>query len=190
MRAARLKEGPAVMPSQLYSPAKRILSSGLAALFLSFAWKAPQSLGPQFTDITRQAGITFKHGSGAPEKNYIFEAKGGGVALLDYDNDGFLDMYFVNGSTLEDLDKGVVHSNALYHANGDGTYTDLPGGSPGKRLGMGVAVGDYNNDSYPDIYVLAEGEHIYRNNGDGHSPMQPCRPVSSTPLSASAFPRL
>ena len=158
------------MPSQLYSPAKRILSSGLAALFLSFAWKAPQSLGPQFTDITRQSGITFKHGSGAPEKNYIFEAKGGGVALLDYDNDGFLDIYFVNGSTLEDLDKGAVHSNALYHANGDGTYTDLTrkAGVQGKGWGMGVAVGDYNNDGYPDIYVLGLKENIlYRNNGDG-----------------------
>ena len=158
------------MLSKPHSAARRILSPGLAALFLSFAWKAPQSLGPQFTDITRQAGISFKHGSGAPEKNYIFEAKGGGVALLDYDNDGFLDIYFVNGSTLEDLDKGVVHSNALYHANGEGTYTDLTrkAGVQGKGWGMGVAVGDYNNDGYPDIYVLGLKENIlYRNNGDG-----------------------
>ena len=159
------------MPSQLYSPARRILSPGLAALvaFLSRG-KPRRARGPQFTDITRQSGITFKHGSGAPEKNYIFEAKGGGVALLDYDNDGFLDIYFVNGNTLEDLDKGVVHSNALYHANGDGTYTDVTvkAGVQGKGWGMGVAVGDYNNDGYPDIYVLGLRENVlYRNNGDG-----------------------
>jgi hypothetical protein len=151
--------------------AGRVLGPPLAALVvLSLAWTAPQSAGPQFVDITRQAGITFKHSSGAPGKNYIFEAKGGGVGLLDYDNDGLLDIYFVNGNTLEDLDKGLVHSNALYHANGDGTYTDVTAkaGVPGKGWGMGVAVGDYNNDGFADIYVLGLRENVlYRNNGDG-----------------------
>jgi hypothetical protein len=171
MTTDRIKEGPAVLPSRPGSPARRILNPGIAAIFaVSFMWKAPQGTGPQFTDITRQAGITFKHASGAPQKNYIFEAKGGGVALLDYDNDGLLDIYFVNASTLEDLDKGIIHSNALYHANGDGTYTDVTvkAGVQGRGWGMGVAVGDYNNDGYADIYVLGLRENVlYCNNSDG-----------------------
>jgi hypothetical protein len=125
---------------------------------------------PVFNDITAQAGIRFKHTSGSAEKNYIFEAKGGGAALLDYDNDGLLDIYLVNGSTLEDLEKGIVHSNALYHANGDGTYTDVTrkAGVQGRGWAMGVAVGDYDNDGWPDIYVLGLTENIlYRNNHDG-----------------------
>jgi len=125
---------------------------------------------PVFHDITAAAGIRFRHSSGSPDKNFIFEAKGGGVALLDYDNDGFLDLFFVNGNTLEELAKGVVHSNALYHSNGDGTYTDVTSkaGVQGRGWGMGIAVGDYDNDGWPDIYVLGLTENIlYRNNHDG-----------------------
>jgi len=73
----------------------------------------PSPALPTFTDIAPSAGIHFQHTSGSPEKNYIFEAKGGGVCLLDYDNDGLLDIYFVNGNTLEDLERGVSHSNAF-----------------------------------------------------------------------------
>src|SRR5574340_1155856 len=97
----------------------------LPFLALAPALVPPDPPLPVFVDVAAQAGIRFKHISGSPEKNYIFEAKGGGVGLLDYDRDGFLDIYFVNGSTLEDLQKGVPHSNALYHGNGDGTYTDV-----------------------------------------------------------------
>src|SRR5258705_12021412 len=85
----------------------------------------PSPSPPTFTDIAPSAWIHFQHTSGSPEKNYIFEAKGGGVCLLDYDNDGLLDIYFVNGNTLEDLQRGVSHPSALYRANGDGTYTDV-----------------------------------------------------------------
>jgi hypothetical protein len=137
------------------------------------AFFGTQSAGtplPLFNDVTAQAGIRFKHTSGSTEKNYIFEAKGGGAALLDYDSDGLLDIYLVNGSTLEDLEKGVVHSNALYHANGDGTYTDVTrkAGVQGRGWAMGVAVGDYDNDGWPDIYVLGLTENVlYRNNHDG-----------------------
>ncbi len=143
-------------------------------VFLGFgavaAMQPAESSLPVFTDITAQAGIHFKHTSGSAEKNYIFEAKGGGVALLDYDNDGLLDLYFVNGNTLEDLAKDAIHSNALYHANGDGTYTDVTrkAGVQGRGWGMGVAVGDFDNDGWPDIYVLGLTENIlYRNNHDG-----------------------
>ncbi len=147
------------------------LPGGFAALvMLTLGWAAPQPAGPQFVDITTEAGITFKHGSGSPEKDYIFEAKGGGLAVLDYDNDGYLDLYFINGSTVEDLAKGIIHSNALYHANGDGTYADVTAkaGVQGRGWGMGCAVGDYDNDGNPDIYVLGLTQNIlYRNNGDG-----------------------
>lgn len=125
---------------------------------------------PQFIDVTESAGITFKHVSGDPKKNYIFEAKGGGVGLLDYDLDGFLDIYFVNGSTIEDVQRGRDHGNALYRANGDGTYSDVTrkAGVFGKGWAMGCAVGDYDNDGDPDIYVLGlNGNILYRNNGDG-----------------------
>jgi len=125
---------------------------------------------PVFTDITSQAGIRFKHGAGSPTKDYIFEAKGGGVGLFDCDNDGYLDIFFTNGNTLEDLEKGVVHPNALYHANGDGTYTDVTkkAGVEGRGWAMGCAVGDYDNDGYLDLLVLGLKENIlYHNNHDG-----------------------
>ncbi len=129
----------------------------------------PEDL-PLFTDVSQAAGIHFRHVSGDPEKKYIFEAKGGGVGLLDYDNDGFLDIYFVNGNTLEDIRRGVSHENALYHSNGDGTYTDVTrqAGVAGRGWGMGCAVGDYDNDGYPDLYVLCiNGNILYHNNRDG-----------------------
>jgi hypothetical protein len=125
---------------------------------------------PTFTDVAAEAGIRFTHVGGSPEKNYIFEAKGGGVGVLDYDGDGLLDIYFVNGTTLEDLQKGVPHPSALYRANGDGTYTDVTeeAGVPGRGWGMGCAVGDYDNDGWPDIYVLGVNRNVlYRNTGAG-----------------------
>jgi hypothetical protein len=125
---------------------------------------------PTFTDVAPSAGIRFKHLNGSPEKNYIFEAKGGGVCLLDYDGDGLLDIYFVNGNTLEDIQRGVTHSSALYRANGDGTYTDVTQEArvPGPLWGMGCAVGDYDNDGWPDLYVLGiNGNVLYHNDGSG-----------------------
>jgi hypothetical protein len=130
----------------------------------------PEPPLPTFTDVAASAGIRFKHINGSPEKNYIFEAKGGGVCLLDYDNDGLLDIYFVNGSTLEDIQRGLSHASALYHANGDGTYTDVTreAGVAGSGWGMGCTVGDYDNDGRPDIYVLGlNGNILYHNDHDG-----------------------
>jgi hypothetical protein len=138
----------------------------LAALALPPKTAPPGPALPTFTDIAASAGIRFQHTSGSPEKNYIFEAKGGGVCLLDYDNDGLLDIYFVNGSTLEDLRAGVAHPGALYRANGNGTYSDVTeaAGVAGRGWGMGCAVGDYDNDGWPDLYVLGlTGNVLYRN---------------------------
>jgi len=129
----------------------------------------PENL-PVFTDVAQSAGIHFRHVSGTPDKKYIFEAKGGGVGLLDYDNDGFLDIYFVNGSTLEDIRRGIRHDNALYRSNRDGTYTDITRGAgvEGHGWGMGCAVGDYDNDGFPDLYVQCiNGNILYHNNRDG-----------------------
>jgi hypothetical protein len=139
---------------------------GLPALVLASSGGPSQPPLPTFTDIASSAGIHFKHLNGSPDKHYIFEAKGGGVCLLDYDNDSWLDIFFVNGNTLEDVQRGVIHANALYHANGDGTYTDVTkeAGVGGGGWGMGCAVGDYDNDGFPDIYVLGlNGNTLYHN---------------------------
>jgi len=124
---------------------------------------------PQLEDITEKAGIHFSHNS-APEARYIIESMSGGVLLLDYDRDGWLDIYFTNAPTFEMALKGEKARGALYHNNHDGTFTDVT-----EKAGIGTpcfanggAVGDYNNDGWPDIYVTCYGGNVlYRNNGDG-----------------------
>lgn len=142
----------------------------LSALVLGSRLAPSEPSLPTFTDIASSAGIRFQHTSGSPEKNYIFEAKGGGVCLLDYDNDGLLDLYFVSGNTLEDLKGGLSPPSALYRAKGDGTYTDVTkeAGVAGRGWGMGCAVGDSDNDGWPDLYVLGlNGNVLYRNDHEG-----------------------
>jgi hypothetical protein len=121
----------------------------------------------QFADVTAKAGIDFVHKSGASPDKYMVETFGSGVAWIDYDNDGYPDLFFVNGAP------GA--SNALYHNNRDGTFTDVTeragvagtGGGPGVYK-TGVAVGDFDNDGYLDLYVTAFGPNtLYRNNHDG-----------------------
>jgi enediyne biosynthesis protein E4 len=124
---------------------------------------------PQFEDITEKAGIHFRH-LVAPEQKYILESMSGGVLLLDYDRDGWLDIYFTNAPTLEMANKGEKSRSELYHNNHDGTFTAVTDkadvASP--CFAMGGAVGDYNNDGWPDIYVTCLGGNVlYRNNGDG-----------------------
>jgi hypothetical protein len=124
---------------------------------------------PQLEDITKNTGIHFIH-TADPEKKYIVESMGGGVLLLDYDRDGWLDIYFTNSPTVEMAMKGQKSSGALYHNNHDGTFTDVTAkaGVPTPCFAMGGAVGDYNNDGWPDIYVTCFGGNVlYRNNGDG-----------------------
>jgi hypothetical protein len=125
-----------------------------------------------FLDVTRQSGLDkFHHRSGSPEKSTILEAPGSGVALLDYDNDGWLDIYLVNGSTAAAL-HGLEPAPraALFHNNHDGTFTDVTAkaGVANERWGFGVAVADYDNDGWPDIYVANFGKNrLYHNNHDG-----------------------
>ena len=125
-----------------------------------------------FEDIAAKAGLTtWHHTMGTPEKQFILEAPGSGVALLDYDKDGWLDIYMVNGSTYEALaGKAPSPHAALFHNNHDGTFTDVAAkaGVTNDRWGFGVAVGDYDNDGYPDLFVANYGKNrLYHNNHDG-----------------------
>src|SRR6266705_63131 len=125
-----------------------------------------------FIDVTKQAGLDkFHHRSGTPEKATILETPGSGVALLDYDNDGWLDMYLLNGSTFAALKgKEAAPRAMLLHNNHDGTFTDVTdkAGVANERWGFGVAVGYNDNDGWPDIYVSNYGKNrLYHNNHDG-----------------------
>ncbi len=125
-----------------------------------------------YEDATARTKLNgFNHVSGGPEKKLILEAPGSGVALLDYDGDGWLDIYLVNGSTIEALrGKEATPKAALYHNNHDGTFTDVTAkaGVANERWGFGVAVGDYDNDGWPDLYVSNFGKNrLYHNNHDG-----------------------
>lgn len=125
-----------------------------------------------FKDITVKSGLSsWHHTMGTPQKNYILETTGSGVALLDYDNDGWLDIYLVNGSTFDALSgKAEPPHAALFHNNHDGTFTNVAeqAGVTNDRWGYGVAIGDYDNDGWPDIYVSNYGKNrLYHNNHDG-----------------------
>ena len=124
---------------------------------------------PRLIDTTAKSGVQFTHTS-APEKKYIVESMSGGVLLVDYDRDGWLDIYLTNAPTVEMALKGQKARSALYRNNRDGGFTDVTDkagvGYPG--FAMGGAVGDYNNDGWPDIYVTCLGGNVlYRNNADG-----------------------
>jgi enediyne biosynthesis protein E4 len=125
-----------------------------------------------FEDISEKAGLThWTHRMGTREKKYIIETNGSGVCLIDYDNDGWLDIYVVNGSTFDALDgKETPPHAALFHNNHDGTFTDVSAkaGVTNDRWGFGCAVADYDNDGWPDIYVTNWGKNrLYHNNHDG-----------------------
>ena len=125
-----------------------------------------------FQDISDKSGLAkWRHVMGTPEDNFIIETVGSGVALLDYDNDGWLDIYLVNGSTYDAMSgKASPPHAALFHNNHDGTFTDVArqAGVTNDRWGFGVAVGDYDNDGWPDLYVTNFGKNrLYHNNHDG-----------------------
>jgi hypothetical protein len=120
-------------------------------------------------DITASTGIKFEHLS-SPEQKYIVESMSGGVALVDYDRDGWPDVYFTNAQSVEMALAGTKARSALYHNNHDGTFTDVTdkAGVGYPCWAMGAAVGDYNNDGWPDLLVTCFGGVVlYRNNGDG-----------------------
>jgi enediyne biosynthesis protein E4 len=122
-----------------------------------------------FTDVAKQAGLTATMYYGVPEAvTYIIEEMGGGCAFFDYDNDGWMDIFMVGGRTLEGIPEGA--SNRLYKNNRDGTFKDVTkeAGLWDAGWGVGVCVGDYNNDGYEDLFVTYYGQNkLYHNNGNG-----------------------
>ena len=143
----------------------RWLFAVAAALTAAVHW-------PAQTDITAKAGIAFRHSASHTSEKYLLETMGPGVALLDFDGDSRLDIFFVNGAALPALDKSDPrYWNRLYRNRGDGTFEDATksAGVMGSGYGMGVAVADYDNDGRPDIYVTNFGRNLlYHNEGSGH----------------------
>jgi enediyne biosynthesis protein E4 len=156
----------------------------ILALLIMFA-DNPSQAGDQanaqagtFTDVTAELGVHFHYLSSHTSKKYLIETMGAGVGLFDYDNDGRLDIFLVNGAPISDpAPKGSTpqkttpeYWNRLYHQKTDGTFEDVTekSGLQGSGYGMGVAVGDYDNDGYEDLYVTAYGGNkLYHNNGNG-----------------------
>jgi hypothetical protein len=144
------------------------LAVGLGTLGVA---SAPTPSPIRFENIAGKAGVNFiNRNSPTPNKNQI-ETMVAGVALLDYDGDGWLDIYLVNGAAIPSLQKeSPAYWNRLYHNNHDGTFTDVTerAGLAGAGYGMGVAIGDYDNDGRPDIFLAnVTGNQLFHNNGDG-----------------------
>jgi hypothetical protein len=124
----------------------------------------------QFRDVTRETGITFCHTDGGSGEHYIVEWVSAGMGLFDYDGDGNIDVYFLNGAPLRGTKVGRPPTNALYRNEGEWKFTDVTeqAGVGDRGFGLGVAVGDYDGDGDPDLYVNNHGPNVlYRNNGDG-----------------------
>ncbi|HKW19698.1 MAG TPA: CRTAC1 family protein [Terriglobales bacterium] len=126
---------------------------------------------PKFVDITRSAGITFQHDNAASPEKYLIETMGSGCGWIDYNQDGLLDLYLANGAATRVYTPKNPLRGALYRNNGNGTFTDVTekaGVGAEGQFGMGIAVGDYDNDGFPDLFVCGYGRCIlYHNNGNG-----------------------
>ena len=154
-----------------------------ALAFFSSTYALPQTASSDlvpgnFVDVTAKSGVNFLHQAPHTSKRYLIETMGSGVALFDYDNDGRLDLFLVNGALFsEPVAKGTIpqktgpqYWNRLYHQKSDGTFEDVTekAGLQGVGYGMGVAAADYDNDGYEDLYVTAYGGNkLYHNNGNG-----------------------
>ena len=152
--------GVAGLASWSQSPGLRALTAQTGAL---------ASPGFRFTDVTSQAGIHFQHNSGAFGGKFLPETLGSGCAFLDYDRDGWQDILLINGADWPGHKKSRS-TLRLYHNNGNGTFTDVTArtGLDVEMYGMGVAVGDYNNDGFPDILITCVGQNrLFRNTGKG-----------------------
>lgn len=157
-------------PLELFIP----LILGGAGLFTALtapANSADVTTGVKFVDVTSAAGITFRHDNAASPDKYLIETMGSGAAWLDYDNDGYLDLYLVNSAATKAYTPPRPLRSALYKNNGDGTFTDITeksGVAAEGVFGMGAAAGDYDNDGLPDLYVAGYGRSVlYHNNGNG-----------------------
>ena len=153
------------------------LAGPIGAAFYTSAQKTPvqPSSSPgvrvRYSDIRKAAGISFLQDATQTEEKYYLETMGTGVGWIDYDQDGFMDLYFVQSAATDIYKPPRPLRSALYHNNGDGTFTEVTekaGVGGDGHYGQGVAVGDYDNDGYPDLYVTGYGRAIrYHNNGNG-----------------------
>ncbi len=153
----------------------RLRSARLLDVFLSFwvlAFLPITSHGQQvhFRDVTAEAGIHFTHNNGAFGKKWLPETMGPGCAFIDYDNDGYPDILLINGEDWPGHAHAGPTTPKLYHNNHDGTFTDVTrkAGLAVPMFGLGVAVGDYDNDGFDDLFITALGQsHLFHNNGNG-----------------------
>ena len=142
----------------------------LAGLILLSGLAACTAEPFRFLDVTEQTGITFQHNNGFSGKYHIAETVCSGLASFDYDNDGDIDIYFLNGALPEGTSTDAPLRNALYRNDGNWRFTDVTGaaGVGDTGFGLGVAVADYDNDGDQDLYLNNNGPNVlYRNNGDG-----------------------
>ena len=157
------------MPNRLFSRRKFLAMAG--ALAIPSVRPPLRAAAPLFEAIPpTSSGISFVHENARSPERYLPETVGPGCAFLDYDNDGWMDIYLVNSGACDFYKPDQPLKNALYKNNRDGTFTDVTdqAGVAGGTFGMGVAAGDYDNDGYPDLFVTAYGRSIpYHNNEDG-----------------------
>jgi enediyne biosynthesis protein E4 len=150
---------------------RTIAGAGLSAFMVPWRGRGDVEMRPAFMEVSaKQSGLTWIHENAMSPERYLPETCGSGCAFLDFDGDGWMDIYLVNSGPADFFAPPRPIRNALYRNNRDGTFTDvtLEAGVPGGTFGMGVAVGDYDNDGRPDIFVTAYGRcTLYHNNGNG-----------------------
>ena len=165
-------------------PVHGLSAATIAASSAAFVAARVPELSPfqvMLVDVTARTGITFKHDNSATTRKYLIETMGGGVGMIDYDHDGWLDLFFTNGAPLSDPMDAGAHpiktdgfGNRLYRNNHDGTFADVTraagvDGIGTSAYGMGVAAGDYDNDGFADLYVTGYDRNtLYHNDGSGH----------------------
>ena len=165
-QASSSASAPPEVPSPSSSTKPILITNAGSA---SLPERARPSSPIEFVDVTAQAGIHFKHNSGAFGKKYLPETMASGVCFIDYDNDGWQDIFFVNSMDWPEHKTGKSYP-ALYHNNRDGTFTDVTreAGLAIESYGLGCAVGDYDNDGYDDLYLTTVGSnHLFHNLGNG-----------------------
>ncbi len=170
-----MKNWTPYIPKGIFSRSRRHFLRSLAgsAVLIGFERLARSLPAPSyaFDEVPADvSGIHWVHSSGKSVERYLPETTGAGCAFVDYDNDGWMDIYLVNSGKCDFFDPNPPLHNALYRNNRDGTFTDVTekAGVRGGGYGQGVAVGDYDGDSFPDLYVTQYGRNIlYHNNGDG-----------------------